>query len=190
MAVTGCTFPASRKRHVNPTTTITSIYIYSSFILLDYHKWERGGGGGGGGWGWCIALILSIVFLLYIFLQMWLNPFWTGEPWLTNQSIRWKSFSWALQVDYLFNLHNICVHSCAIFLFMFPWDNMWGHTCLRVTVKYFTFVSPDPHVAPFIFLTRFACFVSHFISVSLLYTCTLSLFCYLCVMFYFLWSNK
>ena len=55
------------------------------------------------------------------------------------------------------------------FLFMSPWDNMWGLTCLWVTVKYFTFVSHDPHIAPFPLLTLFACFVSHFISVSLIY---------------------
>ena len=74
-----------------------------------------------------------------------------------------------ITTGWLFNLRNICVHSCAIFLFMSPWDNMWGLTCLRVTVKYFTFVSPDPHIAPFLILTLFACFVSHFISVSLIY---------------------
>ena len=35
--------------------------------------------------------------------------------------------------------------------------------------KVLYFCEPDPHIAPFLILTLFACFVSHFISVSLIY---------------------
>ena len=48
------------------STTITNIHNYSSFILLDYHKWEGGGGGGGVEVG--VALILNI--LIVYFLQI------------------------------------------------------------------------------------------------------------------------
>ena len=37
---------------------------------------------------------------------------------------------------------------CSMFiLHMFSWDDMCRLTCQRVTVKHFTFVSPNPHVA-------------------------------------------
>ena len=119
------------------------------------------GGGGGGRWGGCSNnSILSI--LICIFLQVLLNSFWTGEPLMANQLIRWKYFGSELQVDYL--IYIILLFLLVQYFFHVSLEQQCegSHAYTgNCTVKYVAVVCTDPHVAPFSYsfcLSLYYCF--------------------------------